>query len=89
MIISAGIVCRLTFTEASSERALQVPAWVLTVALPFQLILGLGAFLASSFRAAEQVWLALVPTAHLAVGALILGTSLVWTLRARRLGSLR
>lgn len=85
VLAAAGIVCRQTFAEASGERALQVPAWILAAALPVQLILGLGAFLTTVFPAAERTGSAVVPTAHLATGALILGASLVWTLRARRL----
>jgi cytochrome c oxidase assembly protein subunit 15 len=61
----------------SDERALSVPACILLIALTLQIMLG-----------AETVWSGkkvLPTTLHVAVGALILATSLFLTLAARRI----
>lgn len=50
-----------------------------------QVFFGLGALLGRDARAIGA--LALLPTAHQALGALILGTTVLWTLRAHRVGA--
>ena len=47
---------------------------------------GIVAYLATSVPSVQPgFWQALFPTAHLGIGALILGTTVLWTLRAYRL----
>ena len=61
------------------------PAAGLAALLPLQLILGYLSYrngLLSDFRSDWAT--AVVPTMHVASGALILGTCLIWTLRAYR-----
>lgn len=75
-----------TFRNFPYEAALTRPAGLLAGLLPLQLLLGLIAFqirrspIESGFGQA-----AVLRTSHLAVGALVLGTSLILTLRAHRL----
>lgn len=85
VICALGWVCSRTFSRAPTESALLSTAWVLACALPAQLLLGLGAYLTGFKPIGERAWLALLPTAHLALGAMILGAGLLWTLRAKRL----
>lgn len=74
-------------TSFSKEPVLSRPGALLAGLLPVQLALGVAAYLIRyspyldlSFNAAASL-----TTAHVAVGALILGTSVIWTLRAYRL----
>lgn len=75
-----------TFRSFPYDTALTRPAGLLAGLLPLQLLLGLVAFqirrlpLEPGFGQA-----AALRTAHLAVGALVLGTSFILTLRAQRL----
>jgi cytochrome c oxidase assembly protein subunit 15 len=63
--------------------------WGLSVAMMLmilvQVFLGLGALVGRDTRAIGA--LALLPTAHQALGALILGATVLWTLRAHRVGA--
>lgn len=84
----SALVCK-AFLFHRAEPALTRPAGLLAALLPLQLLLGYTAFRIRS--APDFVYgfhsSSLLTTAHLAVGAAILGTSVVWTLRAHRLGA--
>lgn len=75
-------LCKKTFWESHVDSSLNRPAAILLVALPVQLILGGMSYLARLKPLGEAYWSALIPTAHLATGALMLGAALVWTMRA-------
>lgn len=89
LVVTAAVgasAYRLTSAYAA-EPALSRPGALLALLLIVQLALGLGAYLVRytpylelSYNAA-----AALTTAHVAVGALILGASVIWTLRAYRL----
>ena len=70
----------------SSRPELSGPSGLLAALLPTQLGLGVLALLIrrSSSLSLDFHTAAAFVTAHQAVGALLLGTTLVWTLRARR-----
>lgn len=79
---------RKTFREFAHEPALTGPASLLATALPVQLILGGVSYLArvellgTGGDPHPGYWIALIATAHLALGAFMLGTAVIWTLRA-------
>ncbi len=73
-----------TFRRAPAESLLTRPAGLLAIALPAQMLLGVAAYARGTGRLIAPA--AVLPTAHLAVGAVILGASVVWSLRAWRLG---
>lgn len=84
VLAAAGRMVYKTF-ESRPVSALAAPAALLTLLVPGQILLGLGTFgLPSSAQAGLHARAALA-TAHVAVGAVILATAVLWTLRARRL----
>lgn len=84
---AAGFVAALALRGIrSSDAELHGPARLLALALPAQLALGYASY---RFRFSPDFetglhWGSALTAAHLAVGALLLGTSVVWTLRAYR-----
>ena len=64
---------------------IQILSLLLMLMVLAQVFLGVGAFLGRSDRAIG--FIALLPTAHQALGALILGITVLWTLRAHRIGA--
>lgn len=80
VVAAAGALCARTFYAAGGHAPLIRPVLVAAAAVPVQLFLGL---LALVFRARLRSAWALVPTLHLATGALILAAGVVWTVRAR------
>ena len=82
-----GMIVARTFRNASEEPAFTRPAMLLAALLPLQLVMGLAtwALRGSLPWHAGFDQGALTATAHLAVGAAILGTCWIWTLRAWRM----
>jgi cytochrome c oxidase assembly protein subunit 15 len=75
-----GCIIYRSFSEVQAP-ALHKPAALILGLLPLQWILGLASLFARSQRV--PLWTSLVPTAHLACGALILGAAVIWTMRLR------
>ncbi len=71
--------------QSDGGPAIQGLSLALMLMVLAQLFLGVGAFFGRSVRAIGA--LALLPTAHQALGALILGATVLWTLRAYRVGA--
>lgn len=87
VVLTVGYAAYVGLSGRGDRPELGGPSGLLTALLPLQLALGIlaaaikrSAALDLGFRTA-----AALVTLHLAVGALLLGTCVVWTLRARRL----
>jgi len=77
----------MVFSKHSTETVLVRPMAALSGLLLMQIFLGIFSYFVLAKQAAEPgFWASSLPTAHLAVGALILGISVLWTLRAFRMG---
>ena len=80
VVAAAGAVCWRTFGGVAEP--LVGPVMVIAGAVPVQLFLGVVALV---FRMRERAPGAVIPSLHLAVGALLLGAAVTWTVRARSL----
>jgi cytochrome c oxidase assembly protein subunit 15 len=93
-IVGAGVVCALVvwlaarvFSRFANEVRLTKPALLLLVLLAVQVFLGIAAYIMRlEFRDAPQPMTPLIytSTAHVAVGAVVLATSLILTLQVFR-----
>lgn len=82
-----AVIGRLVYKtfESRPAAALAAPAALLTVLVPSQILLGLATYGSLAAKSGLHKASAMA-TAHVALGALILGASFLWTLRARKLG---
>jgi heme A synthase len=87
VVLAVGYSAYVGLTSRQARPELGGPSTLLIALLPLQLALGLVSLAikrSATFDIGFYPASALLTT-HLAVGALILGTTLIWTLRARRL----
>jgi len=71
------------FSSGTFDRPLLIPAGLAAALVPCQMFLGLVTWAVRGRPASpKDVWRTVFPTAHVAVGAALLGTCVIWTMRA-------